>query len=43
VFNLKEQDTKKDVFTKLNYHLNKTNTAPSGAQLAFILLYKQYS
>ena len=43
VFNLKEQDTKKVVFTKLNYHLNKTNTAPSGAQLAFILLYKQYS
>ncbi len=43
VFNLKEQDSKKDVFTKLNYHLNKTNTAPSGAQLAFILLYKQYS
>ena len=43
VFNLKEQDTKKDVFNKLNYHLNKTNTTPSGAQLAFILLYKQYS
>ena len=43
VFNLKEQDSKKDVFTKLNYHLNKTNTTPSGAQLAFILLYKQYS
>ena len=43
VFNLKEQDSKKDVFNKLNYHLNKTNTAPSGAQLAFILLYKQYS
>ncbi|MEN9697523.1 MAG: hypothetical protein RLZ56_944 [Bacteroidota bacterium] len=43
VFNLKEQDSKKDVFTKLNYHLNKSNTTPSGAQLAFILLYKQYS
>ena len=43
VFNLKEQDSKKDVFNKLNYHLNKTNTEPSGAQLAFILLYKQYS
>jgi hypothetical protein len=43
VFNLKEQDSKKDVFNKLNYHLNKTNVAPSGAQLAFILLYKQYS
>ena len=43
VFNLKEQDSKKDVFTKLNYHLTKSNTAPSGAQLAFILLYKQYS
>ena len=43
VFNFKEQDSKKDVFNKLNYHLNKTNTSPSGAQLAFILLYKQYS
>jgi hypothetical protein len=43
VFNIKEQDSKKDVFNKLNYHLNKTNTSPSGAQLAFILLYKQYS
>jgi hypothetical protein len=43
VFNMKEQDSKKDVFNKLNYHLNKTNTSPSGAQLAFILLYKQYS
>jgi hypothetical protein len=40
---MKEQDSKKDVFNKLNYHLNKTNTSPSGAQLAFILLYKQYS
>jgi len=43
VFNMKEQDSKKDVFNKLNYHLNKANTSPSGAQLAFILLYKQYS
>ena len=43
LFNLNEQDTKKDVFTKLNYHLAKTNTVPAGSQLAFILLYKQYS
>ena len=42
LFNLQEQDSKKEVFDKLNYHLNKTNTAPSGTQLAFILLYKQY-
>ena len=42
VFNLKEQDSKKEVFDKLNYHLSKTNTSPSGAQLAFVLLYKQY-
>jgi len=43
LFNLKEQDSKKDVFNKLNYHLTKSNTAPSGSQLAFTLLYKQYS
>jgi hypothetical protein len=43
LFNLKEQDSKKDVFNKLNYHLTKSNNAPSGSQLAFILLYKQYS
>ena len=43
LFNMKEQDSKKDVFTKLNYHLAKTNTVPAGSQLAFILLYKQYS
>lgn len=43
LFNLKEQDSKKDVFNKLNYHLTKSNTAASGSQLAFILLYKQYS
>jgi hypothetical protein len=43
LFNLKEQDSKKEVFNKLNYHLAKTNTVASGAQLAFILLYKQYS
>lgn len=42
-FSLSEQDTKREVFDKLNYHLNKTNTSPSGSQLAFILLYKQYS
>lgn len=43
LFNLKEQDSKKEVFNKLNYHLAKTNTVAGGAQLAFILLYKQYS
>ena len=42
IFNLNEQDSKKEVFDKLNYHLNKTNTSPSGTQLAFVLLYKQY-
>lgn len=42
IFNLNEHDSKKEVFDKLNYHLNKTNTSPSGAQLAFVLLYKQY-
>ena len=40
---LNEHDTKNEVFIKLNYHLTKTNTSPSGAQLAFVLLYKQYS
>ena len=43
LFNLKEQDSKKEVFNKLNYHLAKTNTVAGGAQLAFILLHKQYS
>jgi len=43
LFNLNEHDTKKEVFDKLNYHLTKTNTSPSGSQLAFVLLYKQYS
>jgi hypothetical protein len=43
LFNLSEPDSKKEVFDKLNYHLTKTNTSPSGAQLAFVLLYKQYS
>ena len=43
IFNLSEHESKKEVFDKLNYHLAKTNTSPSGAQLAFVLLYKQYS
>lgn len=43
LFNLKEHDSKNDVFNKLNYHLAKTNSVAGGAQLAFILLYKQYS
>jgi hypothetical protein len=42
IFNLNEQDSKKEVFEKLNHHLSKTNTSPSGTQLAFVLLYKQY-
>lgn len=43
VFDLRDQNSKKEVFEKLNYHLNKSNVQPSGAQLAFILLYKQYN
>lgn len=43
LFTLKEHDSKKEIFNKLNYHLAKTNTVAGGAQLAFILLYKQYS
>ncbi|MFM6993580.1 MAG: GldL-related protein [Sediminibacterium sp.] len=43
LFGLKEHDSKKEIFNKLNYHLAKTNTVAGGAQLAFILLYKQYS
>ena len=43
LFMLKEHDSKNDIFNKLNYHLAKTNTVASGAQLAFNLLYKQYS
>ena len=43
IFDLKEGDSKKEIFDKLNYHLSKTNTVASGSQLAFNLLYKQYS
>jgi len=43
IFNLKEQNSKSDIFNKLNIHLEKTNTQPTGSQLAFILLYKQYN
>jgi hypothetical protein len=43
IFDLKEGDSKKEIFDKLNYHLSKTNTVASGTQLAFNLLYKQYS
>ena len=42
LFSLDGQDSKKEVFDKLNYLLAKNNTSPSGAQLAFVLLYKQY-
>jgi len=40
---LKEQNTKLDIYNKLQNHLEKTNTQPTGSQLAFILLYKQYN
>jgi hypothetical protein len=43
IFNLKDQNSKLDIFNKLNNHLEKTNTQPTGSQLAFILLYKQYN
>jgi len=43
LFNLGEQNSKKEVFDKLNYHFSKTNTDPNRAQLLFVLLYKQYS
>jgi len=43
LFNLSEQNSKKEVFDKLNYHFSKTNTDPNRAQLLFVLLYKQYS
>jgi len=43
IFNLKEQNTKLDIYNKLQNHLEKTNTQPTGSQLAFILLYKQYN
>lgn len=43
IFNLKDQNSKLDIYNKLNSHLEKTNTQPTGSQLAFILLYKQYN
>ena len=43
IFNLKDQNSKLDIYNKLNKHLEKTNTQPTGSQLAFILLYKQYN
>ena len=43
LFNLGEQNSKKEVFDKLNYNFTKTNTDPNRAQLLFVLLYKQYS
>ena len=43
IFNLNKQNSKSDIYTRLNNHLEKTNTAPTGSQLAFILLYKQYN
>jgi len=43
IFDLKEQDSKIDIYNKLNYHLGKNNLAPTGSQLAFILLHKQYN
>jgi hypothetical protein len=43
LFNLMDQNSKKEVFEKLNYQITKKNTKPSRAQLLFVLLYKQYS
>jgi hypothetical protein len=43
IFNLKNQNSKADIFKKLNNHLEKTKTQPTGSQLAFILLYNQYN
>jgi hypothetical protein len=43
IFNLKDQNSKLDIFNKLNSHLEKTNAQPTGSQLAYILLYKQYN
>ena len=43
LFGLSEYNSKKEVFDKLNYQINKTNSNPSRAQLLFVLLYKQYS
>ena len=43
IFNLNEQNSKVDIYNKLQIHLEKTNTQPTGSQLAFILLYKQYN
>ena len=43
IFNLNQQNSKLDIYNKLQSHLEKTNTQPTGSQLAFILLYKQYN
>jgi len=43
LFGLSENNSKKEVFDKLNYQFLKTNTKPNRAQLLFVLLYKQYS
>jgi hypothetical protein len=43
IFNLDKQNSKADIYNRLNNHLEKTNTTPTGSQLAFILLYKQYN
>ena len=43
IFNLNKQNSKADIYNRLNKHLEKTNTTPTGSQLAFILLYKQYN
>ena len=43
IFNLNKKNSKVDIYNRLNNHLEKTNTTPTGSQLAFILLYKQYN
>lgn len=42
VFNLTTEDTVADLLASLNYHLAKTNTSATGAQLSFVLLCKVF-
>jgi hypothetical protein len=42
LFNLIKEDTVEDLLKILNRHLAKTNTAPTGAQLSFVLLCKVF-
>ena len=42
LFNLTNEDTVEDLLKTLNHHLAKTNAAPTGAQLSFVLLCKVF-